>query len=189
MISVSFFDPITPMDYRILLPVFMAIVVAILLLWYRVSMHVVTQKSFVSVSAILCVLFLGWHTVTSSIIAFDHHRYGLAYTSSIHADILAAAKEVSNDTVIYSNRYDVLFALNKTYIRGITQESDLFHQHIPNGQSTIAIVHFYDVYTNPLPKWMGPSVPISEKDLANHLDFQNIKQTPTGAIYVLAANE
>jgi BioD-like phosphotransacetylase family protein len=161
----------------------------VLLLWQRVSTRIVTQRLFVTASAVFCLLFLGGHAATAGIIAVDHYRNGLDYTSWRHAEILEAAREVPDDVIVYSNRYDALFALHGIHARSLPQKLSDFHQTTSADRSDIFIVYFYDMEDSNRTGWLGSSVVLSEDELIAQLDLHRVAQTTDGAIYVLAANE
>jgi hypothetical protein len=109
LVSISFFDAWTPLDSRLLLPVFVClIVVAVSLAW---SVSQALKKPIIWWSFMMFVVLFssinGTHTVAS---ASNVHVNGMGYTSRKWQDspTLAWVKSFRDDVTLYSNGADVI---------------------------------------------------------------------------------
>jgi len=109
LITVSFFDALTPLDARLLLPVFVClIVVAVSLAW---SVSQALKKPLVwwsfLVFVVLCSSINAGHTVA---LASNVHMNGMGYTSRNWQDspTIAWVKSVRAAVTLYSNGADVM---------------------------------------------------------------------------------
>ena len=109
MISLSFFDAQTPLDYRILLPVLLMLAIAgISLAW---SLSSALNRRSVWYAFLLLILFSAavnsrWQVATAA----ETHRDGNEYTSRQwrNSETVAAVLSLSKDIEIYSNGKDVI---------------------------------------------------------------------------------
>jgi hypothetical protein len=117
-ISISFFDAQTPLDKRILCPVYPFSILAMLLLNHRISEIRKLRKVSLSVVLLMLLLaFFQWKDQQQFVSYAADNGLGLASKKWVQSDILQWLKELPADVMIYTNGPDpIMIYTNRSCI-------------------------------------------------------------------------
>jgi hypothetical protein len=109
LVSISFLDATTPLDDRILFPVFGIVVVAMVVIAWRLARRLRRRAIWLALVACAAVSIAVRGPSALSAIG-DVRRDGVGYTSDgwKHSDMLAQVRRLPADLVVYSNAQDAI---------------------------------------------------------------------------------
>ena len=190
VLSISLFDAHTPLDYRILAPVYASAVVLVMCLIYNLftlstitrSIRIICVVLFMCFGAFYCIRATGWITRI--------HKGGIGYAREKwrHSPIIKQIKSLSPDTPIFSNGTDAIYILtgrrtwqipskvnpntgqaNPLYLSGLA----IMREHIESKGALL-------VYFNKISwRWYLPL----EEELRESLPIRVLMSAPDGSIY------
>jgi hypothetical protein len=195
-ISISFFDGHTPLNYRLLSPVYVSFVILTLCLAHRL-LHSTKELRFVRVSSlIICLTFLASYLFQGTAWIIDGHNDGLGYTNETwrHSEILEQVRSFPPGTPIYSNGADAIYILtgrpasslpheindgigrvNKDYLSELTE----MRMRLENEDGIV-------VYFNTIAwRWYAPK----EEELVGQLSLRVLVRKVDGTIYKIDGAE
>lgn len=184
IISISFLDAATPLDYRILAPIFPLVLIIILFLVYNIYQSF--QKQQVTIVTTLFLFF-------TLFVALIYSYYTINFVKQntiidIHSIrqksiIIQSIKQLPPNVIIYTNKPNWLFWLTNRLSFIIPEKNNAFN-HSTNYQ--------YSTQMNEIKKKIDdntvfinfkPSYELTEKELMKVLPLQLIQKDMFGAIY------
>jgi hypothetical protein len=127
VISISFFDALTPLDDRVLLPAFLTLTVAVISLAWSLSSASHRRIIWYGFIFFLCFSFaINSHGAVGK--AVDIHKKGTGYTSRRwkHSETIACVRSIAPDVKIYSNGPEAIQFLTE---RKVTRIPDAYNPH------------------------------------------------------------
>lgn len=188
ILSISFFDRYTPLDNRILLPLYIPAVILVLclapkLLDYFKGIRIRRIVFF------LCVLFSIFYVIRSLVWSIDMHNNGSKYSWKTWSkfQIIQKIKTFSFSVPIYSNAPEIIYFLTGRHAIGLPIELNK-KIHLVNAGYSSQLVRMKKrlknesgiiVYLDEINFWSLPS----EKELKENLHLHLLFETPDGSIY------
>ncbi len=115
IIARSFFDAALPLNYRLLSPVFVAVLMFVAWLGYQLFFALASSPFRQVIFTLLCVTFLAYYAVRGANWAINAHHSGngLNYSSRAWRDslIIQEVSSLPSETVVYSNGWEAIYLL------------------------------------------------------------------------------
>ncbi|HSF82166.1 MAG TPA: hypothetical protein VLA49_13070 [Anaerolineales bacterium] len=188
VVSISFYDANTPLDGRILSPLYIA---ALLLGLFSLAIWLSYKPSVFAKTLIILVLvgFIGANSLRSAGMVIDAYKDGLGFNSVswLSSETLAEVRKLPENTVIYSNAPEVItfhtlrraFGLPKKFESANQRENPAYQAELADLKIQILEKNGIVVYFQELKR---PTVP-SEQELFEVLPSGVQVQTSDGLIY------
>jgi hypothetical protein len=192
VVSISFFDASTPLDSRVLSPLFAVGLILILSLTERSLVFSRGRPSIRLVLVTLLVLLLGSYLFRSADWAVRNHHEGRAYTSLQwrQSELIEQVKALPPATLVYSNGADAIYALTGRPAATIPRRVDptsvrpneRYMYELAEMKSRLedqgaVLVHFETITG----RWYLPS----ESELREQLSFSVLATGKDGTIYTI----
>ena len=190
ILSISFFDAATPLDLRMLSPLFVAGLIVLLCLLDRL-LHLTENRRVMRPAIIaLCALLALSYSISAVAWSVNNHNTGGGYASKAwrQSELLDQIKGMPPNTVIFSNGADAIYWLTGRTAYGLPAKKDIntqsVYENYPAGLASVGdrlkkddgILVYFDLIT-----WRD-YLP-SEDELTQALPLKLIKKTGAGAIY------
>jgi hypothetical protein len=182
LFSISFFDAHTPLDQRILYPVYVFFFVGVILLYDRLSK--ITQFNKLSIFIPILLLFISFKQYSGQqFFIYNAIENGLGFSSRqwVQSDILHWLKNIPPTTVIYTNGPDPItiytdrksimiplhtYPVNKKKNLKFDAEIDKMKEDLINNNGVI--VYFYSITW----RWYLPTLEELKKKMALNVVYQ-----------------
>ena len=192
--SISFFDANTPLDQRILSPVFISLVISSIYLAERVL--ITTGKKWVTVGIIVIsgIFCLGYARQAGQLF-LNSYQNGIGYSSRVwlYSETISEVKNLPEGTVIYSNAPEGIYLRLNRQAKRIPRKTDLytglpdpaFPQKMEAVLEDLQMNQGALVYFSAFPRSAYPS----EAELVQSLSLQPLEHASDGTIYILGSTE
>lgn len=194
IVSISFFDVRTPLDFRILSPVYVSGLVFILYIAHRLLNSMEGTRSLKIASIVLCMAFAVLHLPHSLWWVTRTHANGSKYASRWqHSEIMEQLKTLPSEIPIFTNGVYAVYILAGRHASQLpakvnadrqindSYSSDLvrMRDQLENGRGVL-------VYFNTISwRWYFPS----ENELKDELPLRLLTRGADGSIYTLEHQE
>lgn len=189
-LSISFYNLSTPLDFRILSPVYVSALVLILCLANKVLSSKQRRRFFQVLSILLCITFAGFYVRRSAILAINYHQNGRGYASKVwkESEIIQKVRDLPFGIRIYSNGAEAIYILtgkpayripskvntrtnmrNNEYLSQLALMGKQLHNHS-------AVLVYFNTITW---RWYLPS----ERELKEALPLRLLGSGTDGSIY------
>lgn len=190
LISLSFFDAYTPLDARILSPIFVSGLTVVLHLLHKLLRSVQGTRYAQTAILSLCVLFAASYLGSGTVWIMRSHGEGRGYASKSwqQSEIIADIRSRPEGTLIYSNGQDAIYMLTGRFAYGIPAKFNAVtlspHDNYPVAlnamreelQKNDGLLVYFDTID-----WRDYYP--SEDEIVQDLSVEMIMQSADGAIY------
>lgn len=187
-VSISLFDAATPLNWRILTPIFPLILMIILFLIYIVSQPFYKQKNIIimAIVSVTCLFFIIIYSYNSFYFIKQNATKGIigmshpAWQNSI---IIKTIKQLPNNTIIYTNKANTLFWFTNRLSLLIPAKIDVFNlttnqQYYTQMSEVRERITSDTIFIN-----FKTGTEVTEQELIDVLPLQLIQKDQFGAIY------
>ena len=195
IVSISFLDALTPLDNRILSPVYVSGLVSILYIVHKLLRSIRGIRSLKIVSIVLCIVFAGSHISIglrrSAGWVTDAHVNGRGYASKVwqHSEIMEQIGAFPSEIPIFTNGHDAIYILTGRQVSciprkvypGTRQINDDYSFDLARMRDQLEDGDGVLVYFNTIKRLYLPS----EDELKDELPLCLLTKGADGSIYAL----